>query len=428
MGYVRGSVADFLARANPLTRKIAVALLQYAEEDDRLDFKQTIDLTSEIDWLELTKDISAFANTYGGYLVFGVEDKTKKVVGIRRSLVQLLTDCNNIQQKINRHLSPEIASLRSKEYRVDGKSIVVLCVPCSAGRTHLIAKDGFGKLPSGKEKRVLCKGTFYVRRSAGNHLADAQDLEDMIGRRVEQFRDSLMDKVARVVEAPVDSQVFLLSRDGTDDGKRFVIEDSTDAIAVKGMSFSVSPHGPEEEIASWTALCKDKYEAPSASYLWKWYACRESLNITSVHRLAVFRFSLWATAPVYYWIRGEDRKDILTELEFAIRHRPEPASVTNMLDVAKFLGKSAHSRVVAGLGRHVDRLNAAALDSARPTLDVLMGRSVRRDNPSEITEAVESLNAIATAAVASDKQPGVMERSQAWELDKFVYAQLDWYR
>lgn len=426
---MRGSIADFLARANPLTKAIAVALLAYAEEDDRLDFKQTLDPANDRDWLELTKDITAFANTHGGYLVFGVEDKAKTVTGIPRSLAQLLKDCNNINQKVNRYLYPEITSLRSNEYRFNGKSIVVLHIPCSAGRTHVISKDGAYRLPSGEQKRVLCKGTFYVRRSGGNHLADARDLEDLIERRVEQFRDSLMGKVARIVEAPVESQVFVLSRDkDSENGARFVIEDSPDAIAVKGMSFSISPDGPEEEIASWAALCKDRYDAPPASYVWTWYASRDSLGITAAHRLTVFRFSLWTGAPAYYWMRGQDRRAILEELDFAIRHRPEPTSATNMLDVAKFLGKGAHSRVVAGLGRYTERLNAASLDSARPTFDVLLGRPVRRDDPSELATAIESLDAIANAAAASGRQPGVMERSNAWELDRFAYAQLDWYK
>jgi len=66
------SVQDHLLREDPLTRETAVFLVEYAEEDDRLDYKETMDITSEKHWLELTKDVSTFANTYGGYLLFGV--------------------------------------------------------------------------------------------------------------------------------------------------------------------------------------------------------------------------------------------------------------------------------------------------------------------------------------------------------------------
>ena len=60
---------DYINSGNPLTRDTALFLVAYAEEDNRVDYKQTVDLDSEKQWLELTKDISALANTRGGYLV-----------------------------------------------------------------------------------------------------------------------------------------------------------------------------------------------------------------------------------------------------------------------------------------------------------------------------------------------------------------------
>ena len=63
------SVHEHLTSKDPLTRETAVFLAEYAEEDDRVDYKETFNPASEKDWLEITKDISAFANTFGGYLV-----------------------------------------------------------------------------------------------------------------------------------------------------------------------------------------------------------------------------------------------------------------------------------------------------------------------------------------------------------------------
>jgi hypothetical protein len=112
------------------------------EEDDRLDYKETMDITSEKHWLELTKDVSAFANTYGGYLVFGVDDGEKKVVGLSRTIAEATKDVNNLHQKLNRHLEPHIISLRVKEFKINGLSIVILYIPQSVGVTHMISKDG----------------------------------------------------------------------------------------------------------------------------------------------------------------------------------------------------------------------------------------------------------------------------------------------
>lgn len=247
------SLKEFIQSKDPLTKDIVEALIAYKEEDDLLDFKQTIDLSSEKEWLGLTKDISAFANTFGGYLVFGVENGDNNIIGLNREVVNILKDASNIQDKINRHLDPPISSLRSKEFIIDSEIIVAVYTPQSKGLTHIISKLGKFKHTRGDEKTVLQQGTFYVRRSAGNHLGDSRDLDGVIARRIDQFRESLIEKVARVVNSPASSDVFILTKDPNDKaGERFIIEDSPESIPVKGMSFTVPPDGPEEEISAWS--------------------------------------------------------------------------------------------------------------------------------------------------------------------------------
>ena len=300
------SVQDHLLQEDPLTRETAVFLVEYAEEDDRLDYKETMDTTSEKHWLELTKDVSAFANTHGGYLLFGVDDGEKKVVGLSMKVAQTIKDVNDLHQKLNRHLDPNIIGLRAKEFKIDGLSIVVLYIPQSVGVTHMISKDGIFNHPSGKTKTLLQKGTFYVRRSAGNHLGDSRDLCDLIERRIDQFRDALLNKVAKVVQSPASSDVFILSKDpGDKEAKRFIIEDSPESIPIKGMSFTVAPEGVEEEIAAWSVLSRGSSESlPSPVVLWRWYADRSEIKVSENHRLAIFQFSLWSEVPPFYWIQG----------------------------------------------------------------------------------------------------------------------------
>ncbi len=123
------SVREHLALDDPLTRETALYLVEYGEEDDRLDYKRQFYPQSEKDWLEITKDISAFANTFGGYLVFGVNDSDKKVLGISRVVADTIKDANRLLQKVNRYLDPPITGLRSKEFRVTNLIVVVVLIP-----------------------------------------------------------------------------------------------------------------------------------------------------------------------------------------------------------------------------------------------------------------------------------------------------------
>ncbi|MBU3189314.1 putative DNA binding domain-containing protein [Clostridium bowmanii] len=61
-----------------------ISILLKRDEGTKLDFKLKIDILLESGKKELAKDVCAIANSRGGrgYIVIGVEDKTKRVVGI----------------------------------------------------------------------------------------------------------------------------------------------------------------------------------------------------------------------------------------------------------------------------------------------------------------------------------------------------------
>ena len=64
------------------TKKISILLKR--DEGTKLDFKQRMGILTESGKKELAKDICAIANSRGGrgYIIIGVEDKTKKIIGI----------------------------------------------------------------------------------------------------------------------------------------------------------------------------------------------------------------------------------------------------------------------------------------------------------------------------------------------------------
>ncbi|MGA2781998.1 MAG: ATP-binding protein [Smithella sp.] len=427
------SVIDHLRRKDPLTRKTALFLAEYAEEDDRVDYKLTIDPASEKDWLEITKDISAFANTYGGYLVFGINNSEKQIVGLSKNIVGILKDANNVHQKINRHLEPHIIGLRAKEFKIDGFSIVIIYIPQSIGLTHMISKDGIFDHTSGKPKTVLQKGTMYVRQSGGNHLVDSRDLSDIIERRIDQFRNSLSEKVARVVQSPASSNVFILSKDkGDKEAKRFIIEDSPDAIAIKGMSFTVAPEGFEEEIAAWSVLSRGKSESmPSSVVLWRWYADRNIINVREKHKLAIFQFSLWCDVPAFYWIKNIKAPQIKENLLETIRNRPNNDSVGNMLIVASFLGKGVYSSALSMLGSYIDRVNPAMQKfpqlGPKATFGTLQESKLGKKSVSK-KEKLDKLDSIASSVKRTGEVPALQDRWEAARIDCFLYAQDDHYK
>jgi predicted HTH transcriptional regulator len=76
------------------------------EEGVKLDFKQRLDLSTEGGKKELAKDICAIANSKGGrgYLIIGIEDKTKGLIGISKDDYGE----EQIQQIISSRIEPPI--------------------------------------------------------------------------------------------------------------------------------------------------------------------------------------------------------------------------------------------------------------------------------------------------------------------------------
>jgi len=91
-----------------LSRAAIEFLLSYREENT---YKEIFHCDQEKEWLEITKDVMAFANTHGGYVVFNVRDASFQIVELDPRAASVLSNTNLILQKINRFVEPEINGL-----------------------------------------------------------------------------------------------------------------------------------------------------------------------------------------------------------------------------------------------------------------------------------------------------------------------------
>lgn len=127
------------------------------EEGPKLDFKAKLNLSTESEKKELTKDVIAMANSRGGrgYIVFGVEDKTKRIIGIRQ------IDCKEeqVQQIIYNRCDPPIP-ISFDFIKYEGKTLAVLTVYKSHHKPHQMNQNG----------------AFYIRRGSTTDFARRGEL------------------------------------------------------------------------------------------------------------------------------------------------------------------------------------------------------------------------------------------------------------
>lgn len=430
----------YLRSEDPLSDDAIEFLLKYGEEDLYIDYKETIEKSNDKEWIELSKDIMAFANSCGGYLLFGVQDSTFNLIGLNQGSAAIAKNTDMVQQKTNRYIEPEILNLRSKEHVTEGKIFVVLFVPESIGKTHVVSKDAFVKYPSGDRKLIFHKGTIYVRRSAGNHLCDSRDLDELISKRIKHFKKNLLDNISRVVEAPAESDVYILSQDPTaKTNKKFIIEDAPDAIKIKGMSFAISPETIEQEVSAWISLSKKEDAAiPPPKILWKWYFNRESLNLSKVQKLALAKFCMVSDLPPFYWIKDGSADSISKILDVAIGLISSRTRVDIIVGVAAFLGKKIYTKTLKKIKeKYPNRLprKVCNFPSSDPSClfsqELIEGSTIKGSKQCEDIKLknLSELNEIASSVLnTSSGEPGVIAKRTAHAIDCLLYAQHDKYK
>lgn len=128
------------------------------EEGTKLDFKLKLELYSETGKKELTKDICAIANSSGGrgYIIVGIEDKSKNIIGIQE---ENMFKEEQVQQIITTRCEPPIP-IEVDFFEIKNKRIGVISI-----------YDG-----DQKPYQVRDNGAFYIRRGSTTDVMRKQEL------------------------------------------------------------------------------------------------------------------------------------------------------------------------------------------------------------------------------------------------------------
>lgn len=136
------------------------------QEGSKLDFKLKLSLNSESNKKELAKDISAIANSKGGrgYIIVGIDDKTKDIIGLKEN--EVIKE-EQVQQIISSRCEPPIP-ITVETYLIENKKISVITIYSSEHKPYQIRETG----------------AFHIRRGSITDIMRRQEL-------VENFEENL---------------------------------------------------------------------------------------------------------------------------------------------------------------------------------------------------------------------------------------------
>jgi hypothetical protein len=153
----------------------------------RLEYKRGVYGNSDGDKREFLKDVTAFANSHGGQLILGIEERNAiatQIIGVECSDTD--AEILRMEQMLRSGIEPPISGVRIKAILVDSnRNVFVLRIPRSWHPPH----------------RVVAKKSnrFYVRHSAGVHEPSIEELRALFNQSstaLEQARHFRDERIA----------------------------------------------------------------------------------------------------------------------------------------------------------------------------------------------------------------------------------------
>lgn len=181
------------------------------EEGIKLDFKLKLSLEYESSKKELAKDVCAIANSRGGrgYIVVGIEDKTKRIIGLDEK--ELIRE-EQVQQIVTSRCEPPIP-ISVDTLLIENKKICVITIYDGEQKPYQIRENG----------------AFYIRRGSTTDTMRKQELIEAFEENLNFFIETSMIIKSDISFLDEDLYRKYFKNKGieiNDDNKEFLLETS----------------------------------------------------------------------------------------------------------------------------------------------------------------------------------------------------------
>jgi predicted HTH transcriptional regulator len=149
-------------------------------ESKHIEFKQGFDTAAAADWCEIIKDLAAIANSGGGAILFGVDNKGEAIGNDVSTIARL--DPAQVTDKLHSYTGCHFSAFELVEAKKGRKSVAVLRLG-PASIPLIFTKPGTYAIDDRKQKTAFGAGTLYFRHGAKSEPATTPDLADVLERR-----------------------------------------------------------------------------------------------------------------------------------------------------------------------------------------------------------------------------------------------------
>jgi len=144
-------------------------------ENHRIEFKETLlydvhqnQANSELK-AKVVKEIAAMANTHGGNVIIGVEDKTKEVKGLQRDYKLMRNGRDDFELQLNREIANRLGRLIATAYttiefkNVNGKEVCLIRVDKTPEPVYFDGDDFYVRMGTSAEPLNMQEATRHIQ-------------------------------------------------------------------------------------------------------------------------------------------------------------------------------------------------------------------------------------------------------------------------
>ena len=170
-----------------------------SRESGKLEFKEAFHFGSTD---EYAKTMAAFANTAGGYLVYGVKDKPRTLIGLKNDAFDSL-DPAKLTQTLNSTLAPEI-QWDPHTHEVQGKKVGIIYVHEARTKPVLCLKT----------TKEVQEGAIYYRYRGRSEKIKYPELRQLLDNEREKERELWTQTLQRMARIGIENVGVLNSVTG----------------------------------------------------------------------------------------------------------------------------------------------------------------------------------------------------------------------
>ena len=176
-------------------------------ESKHIEFKAKFDINSAQDWCEIIKDIIALANSGGGVILIGIDNRGQINNYNISEIIKL--DPANMTDKLFKYTGENFSNFEIIQLTKDNTSIAAIKI-LPSDSPIIFDKPGTYDVGFGKQKTAFSKGVIYFRHGAKSAPGTTNDIKNVIKREVRSFKDYWLNGIRKITKSAVGSHLEVL--------------------------------------------------------------------------------------------------------------------------------------------------------------------------------------------------------------------------